>query len=95
MITHQSSLNEFTTQIKYVLNTYESHGLKSSGFSNIVMGGLGGSGIGAQIVKSWFFDKMDIPVETVSDYNLPAYAGNKTLVILNSYSPPIRSVTLA
>lgn len=86
MITHHSSLNEFSSQIKYVLNTYKNHNLKVENFSNIVMGGLGGSGIGAQIVKSWFFDKLSIPLETVSDYNLPAFSNEKTLVILNSYS---------
>ncbi len=86
MITHQSSLNDFTTQIKFVLKTYHTHGLKVSDFSNIVIGGLGGSGIGAQITKAWFFDKMPIPLETVADYNLPAYCDSKTLVILNSYS---------
>lgn len=86
MITHQSSLNDFTSQIKFVLETYHNHSLKVSDFSNVVLGGLGGSGIGAQIAKSWFFDKINIPVETVADYNLPAYANTKTLVILNSYS---------
>ncbi len=86
MITHHSSLNDFTSQIKFVLNTYHNHSLKASNFSNIVIGGLGGSGIGAQITKAWFFDKMPIPVETISDYNLPGFADSKTLVILNSYS---------
>ena len=86
MITHQSSLNDFTSQIKFVLNTYHNHSLNASNFSNIVIGGLGGSGIGAQITKAWFFDKLPIPLETVADYNLPAYCDSKTLVILNSYS---------
>lgn len=86
MITHHSSLNDFTHQFKYVLDNYRPHGLNVSEFNQIVMGGLGGSGIGAQIAKAWFFDKLNVPVETVSDYNLPSYAGNKTLVILNSYS---------
>ncbi|MCB9251903.1 MAG: SIS domain-containing protein [Flavobacteriales bacterium] len=86
MITHQSSLNDFPSQIKYVLKEYKPHGYSSDMFSNIVMGGLGGSGIGSQIAKTWFFDKLNIPVETVSDYNLPHFANEKTLVILNSYS---------
>ncbi len=86
MITHQSSLNDFTSQIKYVLNSYHNHSLKVSDFANIVIGGLGGSGIGAQIAKAWFSDKLPIPLETVADYNLPAYCNAKTLVILNSYS---------
>ena len=62
------------------------HSLNANNFSNIVIGGLGGSGIGAQITKAWFFDKMPIPLETIADYNLPAYCNVKTLVILNSYS---------
>jgi glucose/mannose-6-phosphate isomerase len=86
MITHHSSLNDFTSQIKYVIGAYQNHGLKQNEFSNIVMAGLGGSGIGAQIAKAWFFDKITLPIETVSDYNLPAFANEKTLVILNSYS---------
>ncbi|MFM9944250.1 MAG: SIS domain-containing protein [Bacteroidia bacterium] len=86
MITHESSLNDFTDQIKFVLETYHNHSFKAANFSNIVIGGLGGSGIGAQITKAWFFDKMPIPLETVADYNLPGYVNSKTLVILNSYS---------
>src|SRR5687767_14644549 len=86
MITHQSSLNDFTSQITFVLNTYKNHNLKVTDFSNVVLGGMGGSGIAGQIVKSWFFDKMPVPVETIADYNMPAYANNKTLVILYSYS---------
>jgi glucose/mannose-6-phosphate isomerase len=86
MITHQSSLNDFTSQIQFVLDTYKSHSFKAKSFSNIVLGGLGGSGISAQIVKSWYFDKSPIPLETVADYHLPAYCDKNTLVILNSYS---------
>ena len=86
MITHQSSLTDFTSQIKFVLETYTNHNIKASDYSNIILGGLGGSGIGAKITKAWFFDKMPIPLDTIADYNLPAYANEKTLVILNSYS---------
>jgi glucose/mannose-6-phosphate isomerase len=55
-------------------------------FDNIIMGGLGGSGIGAVLAKNWFFDKCPVPIETVADYHLPKFASSKTLVILNSYS---------
>jgi glucose/mannose-6-phosphate isomerase len=86
MITHESSLENFTEQFDYVLENYSSHGLDVASFQNIVLGGLGGSGIGAVIAKNWFFDKSPIPVETVADYHLPKYVGAKSLVILNSYS---------
>lgn len=86
MITHESSLDQFTEQIHFVLNNYKSHGLNADKFSNVVMGGLGGSGIGATIAKTWFSGSFPIPIETINDYHLPGYAGKNTLVILNSYS---------
>ncbi|MCC6721597.1 MAG: SIS domain-containing protein [Bacteroidia bacterium] len=86
MITHQSSLENFTSQIKFVIQSYIKHGYSENDFSNILIGGMGGSGIGARIAKSWFFDKMLLPIEVIDDYNLPAYANSGSLVILCSYS---------
>jgi glucose/mannose-6-phosphate isomerase len=86
MITHESSLEQFTEQFDYVLENYTNHGLEANDFDNIVLGGLGGSGIGALIAKNWFYDKCPISIETVADYELPAFASRKTLVVLNSYS---------
>jgi glucose/mannose-6-phosphate isomerase len=60
--------------------------LKSSQFDNIVICGLGGSGIGGRIAKSYFSDKANLPIEVYSDYQLPAYTSSKSLVILSSYS---------
>jgi glucose/mannose-6-phosphate isomerase len=86
MITHESSLENFTEQFDYVLDHYTSLGLNADDFSNIIMGGLGGSGIGALISKTYFYDKCPIPIETVADYHLPKFANEKSLVVLNSYS---------
>ncbi|MBT8326408.1 MAG: hypothetical protein KJP21_01715 [Bacteroidia bacterium] len=86
MITHESSLENFTEQFDYVLNNYAPHSLSVSNFDNIVLGGLGGSGIGAIIAKNWFFDKCPIPIESIADYHLPKFTNDKTLVVLNSYS---------
>tara|TARA_Y100000385_G_scaffold198469_1_gene205468 strand:- start:276 stop:1271 length:996 start_codon:yes stop_codon:yes gene_type:complete len=86
MITHESSLDNFTEQFDFVLDKYTSHGLNTNQFDNIIMGGLGGSGIGAVLAKNWFFDKCPIPIETIADYHLPKFASKKSLVILNSYS---------
>lgn len=86
MITHQESLQQFHTQIRYVLEHYQSHGLKISAYKHVVVAGMGGSGIGGKLVKCWFADKLAIPMEVVSDYRLPAYAGKETLLILCSYS---------
>jgi glucose/mannose-6-phosphate isomerase len=79
-------LERFPDQIEFALQNYDRHNLEIDQFSNIVIGGLGGSGIAGRIVKSYFQSSCSIPVEIVSEYNLPAYADEKSLVILSSYS---------
>lgn len=86
MITHHESLRKFYTQLEYVLANYTPHNLNLADYNNIVIAGLGGSGIGGKLTKSYFINQMPIPVDTVSDYTLPAYVNNKTLLILCSYS---------
>lgn len=86
MITHESSLENITEQFAYILENYSEHGFNADALDHIVIGGLGGSGIGATIAKCWFYDKVDKPIEVVNDYNLPKFINQKTLVILNSYS---------
>lgn len=80
------ALKKFNYQINFALNNYSAHGMKADHFQNVIIGGLGGSGIGGRLVKSIFMDEFPIPVEIVADYGLPAYANEKTLVILGSYS---------
>lgn len=53
---------------------------------NIVICGMGGSGIGGKIVSEWIQDEAKLPVFILNDYNLPAYVGKNTLVIGSSYS---------
>ncbi|MFI5170902.1 MAG: bifunctional phosphoglucose/phosphomannose isomerase [Chitinophagales bacterium] len=53
---------------------------------NIVVSGMGGSGIGGAMAKQFTGDLIDIPFETVNDYTLPAYINENTLLICSSYS---------
>jgi glucose/mannose-6-phosphate isomerase len=55
-------------------------------FSNVVVTGLGGSGIGGSIVQNYVFDKLKIPFFVNKDYSLPAFVNSKSLVIVCSYS---------
>lgn len=57
-----------------------------SQFNNILICGLGGSGIGGKLVAGWLANELDIPVNFCQDYTLPKYVNNKTLVIASSYS---------
>lgn len=79
-------LTKFSKQIEYAMKNYTSHGKKLSDFKHIVISGLGGSGITGKILKSYYLNKINIPVETVSDYQLPAFVNADSLVILCSYS---------
>ncbi len=53
---------------------------------NIIITGLGGSAISGDILKNFLNDEIKIPLIVNRTYQLPAYAGNNTLVIASSYS---------
>src|ERR1700744_6526016 len=55
-------------------------------FTNVVVTGLGGSGIGGSIVQNYVFDKLKVPFIVNKDYFLPAFVNSKSLVIVCSYS---------
>ena len=48
--------------------------------------GMGGSGIGADLVVTLADDDLSVPFSAIKDYRLPAWAGPRTLVIASSYS---------
>jgi glucose/mannose-6-phosphate isomerase len=52
----------------------------------ILVAGMGGSGIGGELLKDWARDRIDVPIEACKEYSLPAYANRKTLVFVVSYS---------
>jgi glucose/mannose-6-phosphate isomerase len=86
IITHETAASNFHNQLEFALANYAKHNMQVSDFENVIIGGLGGSGIGGQLTKSWFNKSINIPVEVVSDYTIPKYVNNKSLVILCSYS---------
>ncbi len=86
VITHEKSLENFQEQFEYALSQYVPHGKRISNYRNIIIGGLGGSGIGGRIARAYFINEMPIPVEVFSDYHVPAYTNEHTLAILCSYS---------
>lgn len=53
---------------------------------NIVICGMGGSAYGAHVALSLYHKTMKFPISLVSDYHLPGFVNEKTLVILTSYS---------
>lgn len=86
MITHEISQENFWKQIQFSIDGYKNHGINYSDIDNVIIGGLGGSGIGGRIARTLFMEKFKIPVEVYNEYFLPGYANNRTLVVLSSYS---------
>ncbi|UCF45072.1 MAG: bifunctional phosphoglucose/phosphomannose isomerase [Candidatus Bathyarchaeota archaeon] len=60
--------------------------LRYSKPENIIVAGMGGSGIGGEMLKDWARDKAQVPIEVSRGYVLPAYANEKSLVLVVSYS---------
>ncbi len=56
------------------------------GVKNIVFCGMGASIYGALVLKALQNTEMPYPIDIISDYHLPAWVGNDTLVVLTSYS---------
>jgi glucose/mannose-6-phosphate isomerase len=54
--------------------------------SNIIITGMGGSAIGGELFKDWARAEVCVPIEVNRDYHLPAYANEKTLVLVTSYT---------
>ncbi len=55
-------------------------------FNKVVFCGLGGSAIGADIIRSYVSDECAIPLFVNRDYTLPAFVDKETLVVVSSYS---------
>ena len=53
---------------------------------NVLICGLGGSGIGGTIVGDIISSKVNIPIAATKDYSIPNFVNEHTLVIANSYS---------
>lgn len=54
--------------------------------SSIIFAGMGGSAYGGRIIKALYPGEITVPLDLISDYHLPNYAGNTTLVFAASYS---------
>ena len=54
--------------------------------SNVLICGLGGSGIGGTLVGKIAQISIKVPISVCQDYHIPAFVNNDTLVIISSYS---------
>ncbi len=78
----------FADQIDHAVSIALNTSFKHTGGSidNVVVTGLGGSGIGGRIVAQLVQDRSEVPIVVNNDYLLPAFVSSKTLVVVSSYS---------
>ncbi|MGI8892587.1 MAG: bifunctional phosphoglucose/phosphomannose isomerase [Bacteroidia bacterium] len=78
----------FTDQLREALEIGGKAQLRQSEkqINNIIITGLGGSGIGGTIVSEIVANEIKVPIVINKDYFLPAFASENTLVIACSYS---------
>ncbi len=60
--------------------------LEKRDFNKIIFAGLGGSAIGADLVRSYLYFESRLSITVYREYELPASADSSTLVFIASYS---------
>lgn len=60
--------------------------INATEISNIIVSGLGGSAISADLMRNYLGDELPIPYIVNRNYNLPKFANKNTLFVASSYS---------
>lgn len=78
----------FIKQLEHAVELGEAFTLKplSAKIKNVLICGLGGSGIGGTIVAKSGLLGASIPITTCNDYHIPEYVNEHTLIVACSYS---------
>ena len=81
-------ISSFCDQLEEAQMIGKNSNLKPSSkkLQNIVVCGLGGSGIGGNILKDIVSKESFLPLVSVKDYEIPNFINGNTLVIASSYS---------
>lgn len=80
-------VQNFTNQLKEAkLISDKAIVSKGNAIANVVVTGLGGSGIGGTILQELISNSCSVPIIINKDYFLPTFVNENTLVIVSSYS---------
>ena len=81
-------INDFSNHLREAIEIANNTTLSAytKEIRNILICGLGGSGIGGTIVSDIISSKVNIPIAATKDYSIPNFVNEHTLVIANSYS---------
>lgn len=78
----------FTAQLKRAIEIGEGAKIGKNKFPirNVLISGLGGSGIGGTILSNVLRDDIAVPIIVNKEYQIPAFVNENSLVIISSYS---------
>ena len=81
-------ISSFTHQLREAVRIGETSSFKAAEnkIKNILICGLGGSGIGGSILSDVLSSEITIPISCSKDYSIPNFVNKNTLVIASSYS---------
>lgn len=81
-------INGFPMQWKQAVSNTESLSLsiEADRIQNICLAGMGGSAIGADLIRAYSYRTCPCPVQVVRHYNIPQWVNDNTLFIICSFS---------
>lgn len=85
----EKMITEFPNQLREgisIVKHTDFTDIQRDNIKNIVIAGLGGSGIGGDFAKALTRSSSTVPIEVTKGYDIPHYVNKNTLVICNSYS---------
>jgi glucose/mannose-6-phosphate isomerase len=85
----QQRVEHFPDQLQEAIaisQAAEVHLPNSHTISRVVLGGLGGSAFGGEIIRNYGLQKLRKPFDIQRGYEVPTYVDDETLYILSSYS---------
>lgn len=80
----QDALGVVEKQWQQLTHLYQAKFQPQGDINNVIVAGMGGSALAANLVKSW--PGLSVPFEFIRDYSLPNYVSTNTLFIASSYS---------
>jgi glucose/mannose-6-phosphate isomerase len=79
-------LDEQCRKAKEIGRGFEPRGISTDKIKNIVFTGLGGSAIGADLIRSYIAGEIKLPIIVNRNYTLPNFVNEDTLLFASSYS---------
>jgi glucose/mannose-6-phosphate isomerase len=82
------SIRKIPDQIEQAWNEVKEKEIPKKCFmaKNVVIAGMGGSALGGRIIDSLIPERARTPIEVFTEFHIPKYVNENTLVIISSYS---------